>query len=158
MREAFVDGVLAATRRTVPGDVPAPETNLGHTPDAGTRSRRDSGVRRSTSSWFRPSPVAAAAVIAAFAVLGAGLWSWPWTDEPGLPSAGEVLPGGAIVKSTRDALGSGTVRAASLRADGTAAMESRAAEARSRSGDATHVAGRPIRVTLGAHGAVSADK
>lgn len=148
-REAFVDGVLAASGRAVPG------SEFEATRDAKPSSRPDAGIGRAPRSLFRPSPMAVAAVIAAFAVLGAGLWSWPWADEPGLPSTGEVLPGGAIVKSTRDAFGTGTVRAASLRADGSAAMESPAAEVASRRGARADDASRPIRVTLGA---VSADK
>lgn len=142
-RAAFVDGVLAAVQH---------ERQRAKSASAERHDRRDRRDPRSQPiPWWRPRPaaIAATAVVAVFAVLGTGLWSWPWSTPR---SSGEVLPGGIIVKATNGR--SSTVRAAGRSADAAAAA---VAGSGATVGAETGGTGRPIRVTLGIQIAVSAD-
>lgn len=160
-REAFVDGVLAAVQQERQriaersGPVRAGSTRSGAArPD----SARAASTRRGSLSWGLPRPgrVAIAAVVTLFAVLGAGLWSWPWSAGPAIHSTGEVLPGGIIVKATNASGSAGTVRAAALSAHAAATAVTGGNDT---GGSDTAVAtGRPIRVTLGVQAATSAER
>lgn len=171
MREAFLDSVLAtvqappsageaeadigvdarfktwprvATHRHVRQQVAA--ERHGRPPigtEPGARQRSGSKPNR---PWL-PKNAVVAAVLALMAVLGAGLWSRPWTTpQPAAPdsatapnsaavadipggtasSTGQAVAGGFVARAPLTA-GSGTVRAASLRPHGEAAAVSGAA-------------------------------
>lgn len=142
-RSAFVGGVLTAVqherqRHNVHGRKRQPR--LGVSP--GMRTARPSDA----APWWRmrPAAIVLTAAVTVVAVLGAGVWSWPWSSSR---STGEVLPGGVIVQATNG--GPSTVHAAGLSVDAAAAAVA---------GGGDDVVGRTIRVTLGVQAAVSASR